>query len=196
MYTLYTIEVVWLSRIMKMPSLYHGITGKNLKIRQDIKLEVVQFVDDSNNCISANTLSNLVEYTQDYMRLLIHFYEANKLRLNPEKTCFMMNGNVYQNNRRMRVKIQLDDGIEIQDSLAVKVLGWWMSPDGKLTNHTNKIKGPVYHTLSKLKPVLKFMNLDQRREVVYAKASIAKYGLALYVGQTETVKDRLTTIFM
>ena len=40
------------------------------------------------------------------------------------------------------------------------------------------------------------MNLDQRREVVYAKASIAKYGLALYVGQTETVKDRLTTIFM
>ena len=41
------------------------------------------------------------------------------------------------------------------------------------------------------------MNLKERKEVVYSKAiSIAKYGLALFAGQTEEIKDKLTTIFM
>ena len=39
--------------------------------------------------------------------------------------------------------------------------------------------------------------MKQRQEVVYAKAlSIAQYGLPLFSGQTEVIKDRLTAIFM
>ena len=41
------------------------------------------------------------------------------------------------------------------------------------------------------------MTVAERKEVVYSKAlSIVQYGLALYSGQTEEIKDRLTTIMM
>ena len=67
----------------------------------------------------------------------------------------------------------------------------------KLSHHIAKIKGPIYRTLAEIKPYLQHMNLDQRREVVYSKVlSIANYGLALYSGQTEEIKDRMTTLMM
>ena len=51
--------------------------------------------------------------------------------------------------------------------------------------------------MNQLRPYLKHMNLGQRRALVYAKAlGIARYGLALYVGQTELIKDKMTTVFM
>ena len=39
--------------------------------------------------------------------------------------------------------------------------------------------------------------MKQRREIIYSKAlSIISYGLALYAGQNEELKDRLTTVMM
>ena len=41
------------------------------------------------------------------------------------------------------------------------------------------------------------MDLKQRREVIYSKAlSIVNYGIALYTGQTEEIKDRMTALMM
>ena len=41
------------------------------------------------------------------------------------------------------------------------------------------------------------MNIKERKEIVYSKAlGIVRYGLALYAGQTEEKKDKITTIFM
>ena len=102
----------------------------------------------------------------------------------------------HQTSNRERLKLNVN-GITIEDDRSIKILGWWITPDGKLFYHLNKIRGHVYRTISQLKPFLKNMNLDQRRQVVYAKAlSIAEYGLPLYCGQVEAVKDKLTTIFM
>ena len=48
-----------------------------------------------------------------------------------------------------------------------------------------------------VKPFLRYMNLDQRQQIVEAKVlSIPMYGIALYIGQNQLTKDRLTTIFM
>ena len=74
LYTLISIEVVWLPRIMSMPNLYHEIT----ELHDPTEHKVVQFVDDSNNCIACNSLTDLARYTEDYLCLLKAFYAANK----------------------------------------------------------------------------------------------------------------------
>merc|ERR1711954_513888 len=88
-------------------------------------------------------------------------------------------------------------GDVINNDLSIKILGWWITPDNKLSHHMAKVKGPIYKTLSEIKPYLGFLNIKQRREIIYSKAlSILSYGLALYAGQTEEIKDKMTAIMM
>merc|ERR1711954_374335 len=57
--------------------------------------------------------------------------------------------------------------------------------------------GSVCKTLAGLKPFMKVLNLQQRRQIVYQKAlSILEYGLPLYVGQCKFIKDRVSTLYM
>ena len=79
----------------------------------------------------------------------------------------------------------------------MKILGWWTAPDGSLTYHLSKIKGLVCKKIQELKPYLNFMPLKMRREMIYSRAlSIPAYGLQLFLGQTESVKDKLTALYM
>ena len=97
----------------------------------------------------------------------------------------------------MRLEIKLKSGETLRDDLAIKLLGWWTTPTGTMTHHLDKIRGPVFNELSKLKPYLSQMTIKERREVVYSKAlGITNYGLGLYIGQPEIVKDKLTAIYM
>ena len=90
----------------------------------------------------------------------------------------MVMGNNTTRARKLTLKV---GDKELTDDLAIKILGWWITPDNKLIHHLNKIKGPVFKTIAELKPYLAFIDLKERREVVYSKAiSIAKYGLALF----------------
>ena len=51
--------------------------------------------------------------------------------------------------------------------------------------------------LAEIKPLLKFMSLKNRRQVVYSKVlGAAMYGLEIYAGQTELIKDKFTAIIM
>ena len=96
-----------------------------------------------------------------------------------------------------RLKIVLQNGEQIEDDLAIKLLGWWTTPNGSMNHHIDKIRGNVYNALAQLKPFMKFMNLKERKDMVYSKAlGIASYGLGLYLGQSELIKDRLTAIYM
>ena len=66
-----------------------------------------------------------------------------------------------------------------------------------MDHHINKLKGPTFKALSVLKPYLQYMNLTQRKQMIQSKVlSIPMYGLGLYVGQTEAVKSKITTVFM
>ena len=66
-----------------------------------------------------------------------------------------------------------------------------------MRHHVDMVRGPTYKALSMVKPFMPFMNMTQRKELIEAKVlSTPSYGLSLYLGQSETVKDRLTAVFM
>ena len=73
------------------------------------------------------------------MTLLTNYYRANKLKINEQKTTFMVISHDEEPGRRFEIKVNEKD--KIKDDLAVKVLGWWVSPNGHLTHHFNKIRG-------------------------------------------------------
>ena len=83
------------------------------------------------------------------------------------------------------------------DNLSIKILGLWTTQDNSMLHHISKIRGQVYKSLSTLKPYLKYMNLEQRKLMVYSKVlGKASYGVGLYIGQTKSIKDKITAISM
>ena len=102
-----------------------------------------------------------------------------------------------EESRHKRISFKVNNCQSIEDDLAVKVLGWWVTSDGHMRHHTNKIRGPVCNQLSKLKPYIQFLSLKERKELVSSKAlSIVKYGLEQYFGQTKTIKDSIGALIM
>ena len=156
---------------------------------EESKHDITQYVDDSSNIIGARSQKSLVDYTEDYLLLLAKYYRANKLKLNSEKTTYMMIGSQYKCRRRNKIILRIENE-NIEDDYSIKILGWWISPDGKMDLHLNKIWGAVCKALAGLRPFLRVLNLNQRPQLVYQKAlSIAEYGLpptAASVKQSKT----------
>merc|ERR1711954_449475 len=104
----------------------------------------------------------------------------------------MMIGSRYTNRKRRRINLSAGSE-QLEDDFSIKILGWWLSPDGKLDLHLSKIRGAVCKVLAGLKPFLKVLDLKRRRKLVYQKdLSIADYGLPLYIGQCESTKDKIS----
>ena len=195
LYTAYNIEVVYLPRLMKNEDDFEVITGEKLNKHNNIAHDVVQYIDDSNNSIGGENAAELLDYTEDYHKLLVSYYQANKLHINKEKTTFMLVSHNELQGRRFELKVSSTESIK--DDLAVKVLGWWVAPNGHMTYHLNKIRGQVCLNIAKLKPYLGYLSMKERRELIYAKAlSIVKYGLELYFGQPQIVKNNLSALMM
>ena len=194
LFTMYNLEVVDLPKVMDDTKLYKEITDTELEKTNKIEHDVSNYVDNSTNSIGGESLEDIKRYTEQYMRLVEIYYKANKLKLNAQKTTFMGMGN--DKSRSTKLKLEIG-GKVLTDDLSMKILGWWVTPTNSMAYHLSKIRGPIYNIIAELQPFLKMMTINERKEVVYSKAlSIMQYGLALYSGQTEEIKDRVTTIMM
>ena len=71
---------------------------------------------------------------------------------------------------RLCIKLKLYDTKVIEDDLALKILEWWSAPDSLIKDNINKVKGPVCNEISTMKPNLPYLNMKQRKEIVYSKA--------------------------
>ena len=195
LYTAYNIEVVYLPKLMCKECDFEDVTGEKLKLHKDIEHDVIQYIDNSNNSIGGKNATELISYTEDYHKLLVAYYRANKLHINEEKTTFMVVS--HNENPGTRFELKVTEKETIKDDLAVKVLGWWVAPNGQMNYHLNKIRGQVCHNIAKIKPYLSYMSIKERKVLIYSKAlSVASYGLELYIGQNQCVKNSLSALFM
>ena len=61
-----------------------ALTGDKLNEHKNIAHDVVQYIEDSNNSIGGENATELLDYTEDYHKLLVNYYKANKLHINEE----------------------------------------------------------------------------------------------------------------
>ena len=81
LYTLYTNEIPLLYKMLNN-KWYNTITGDSVIKFKNIQHLTVNFVDDSNSVITFNDQNQLKIYLESYYKLLHHFYNINKLKIN------------------------------------------------------------------------------------------------------------------
>ena len=157
---------------MKIPNFY-GMEHK-----------ICQYVDDSNNIIGADNNTELQIYIGNYHKLLEHYYTANKIKMNKTKTKFIITKSLESKNPKVRIKVNKNECLG--NDLPMKILGFWRNSKGSLDTHLGKVSATAAKALNDIKPYLKHLNTNKRKEVVYSKcASFLTYGLELLFGQNQ-----------
>ena len=92
---------------MRDDRVFSQITLKTLNNQEDITHNVSQYVDNLTDSIGGKSLKEVVQYTEDYMRLLCAYYKANHLQLNEDKMTFMVVSyeNTAKSNERIEIKV-------------------------------------------------------------------------------------------
>ena len=70
--------------------IYYALTNTQMPIVNDIKHATVNYVDDSTSTISSKTASELQIYLNHFYKLLESYYNINYLKINPDKTKFII----------------------------------------------------------------------------------------------------------
>ena len=89
LYTLYTNEIPLLHTLMTK-EIYTKLTNNQTIQNNKIVHTTVNYVDDSTSVISSQTTTNLQTYLDNYYKLLESYYNINFLKINPDKTKFLI----------------------------------------------------------------------------------------------------------
>ena len=89
LYTIYTNEIPNLYKLMST-DLFYKITGSIYVANDKIDHTTINYVDDSTNIITSQCHKILKEYTDNFYKLLQSYYNINYLKINSDKTKFMI----------------------------------------------------------------------------------------------------------
>ena len=194
MYTIYSIEVPLLPKIMKDQQLAELLLEIRIPQYYGINHQTSQFVDDSTNIVGTENFNEMNRYLNDFHNLLESYYHMNKLRMNAGKTKTIVTKN---NELGKRISIKTKSGDTVQDDKALKILGFIRNTRDNHEAHLGMVSSIVSNKLTELRPYLKFMNMKSRRETLYSKvASIITHGLELYAGATQWTLQKVTALMM
>ena len=82
--------------MLRNPTDYELTTQEKLRGHRNISHDTSQYIDNSTNSIGGDSISGLINYTEDFFKLLKRFYLVNRLKLNDSKTMLMMIGTNYK----------------------------------------------------------------------------------------------------
>ena len=154
----------------------------------------IQYVDDSTSVVSCNDFEVLRKYLQDYYDLLVIHYKNNKLVLNGDKTAIMLLKGVNMKTMKKNMSIMTETSATLSDQKQMKVIGLWRNQTNCMSTHIRKTKNVTSKLLREIQPHLNLVDQKSRQEIVKSKIiSIVTYGIELYQGQTNEVKQMFCT---
>ena len=143
MYILYVNEVTALSKIMD--TCYYQIITLKEQIciyGEEIKHFTLNYIDDSSNVIASKDTSVLQNYINDFFLLLEHYYNANMLTLNSDKTKLLVTCKARYRKSADIIKLKASNYI-IEQVAKIKVLGIFITNtldnQANINNITHKI---------------------------------------------------------
>ena len=98
------------------------ICNVNTNITKNTSHVTIQFIDDSTNIISFKNDNIIKPYLEEYYKLLYDCYTANKLKINPDKTQYLIicKNSIKNNFKNFSIKA---DKYIIKPSNTIKILG-------------------------------------------------------------------------
>ena len=158
LYTLYTNEVPLVHKLIEN-KIYKN---KNKIINyKKVSHETINFIDDSTSIISFKETNIIKEYLTEYYNLLETFYNANKLKINPDKSKFLI---VCKNKFKLVLKnfSFKASSYVIKPSNTMKILGVYLHSDLKLDSQINKLCSNLHNKIYQLKQINKFTTFKTR----------------------------------
>ena len=156
----------------------------------------VNFVDDSTSVIAFNNTNIMKDYLTDYYNVLHEYYNANRLKLNPDKNKFIINckpkfEKILKNFHFMA------KNYKILPKKTIKILGIYIRSDLKLDTQVGKLCAELQNRIFNLKKLTKYTDFKTRltfiKSYVIGKLS---YALPLYMNCTEENITKLHRVVM
>ena len=89
------------------------------------------------------------------------------------------------------------EGNIVKAENTMKILGFTMNTRGNMESHLAKVKSKIGMELSKIKPQLMYMTLDDRKVISNVKLkSIVDYGMPLMIGENKSVLHKVESTYM
>ena len=156
--------------------------------------QVMQYADDTTLYVSSKYPGNIQSYLNQDLEHLEEWFRRNKMRLNTDKTDYVL----ITNNQRRRVfdtiKISLG-GKQIEEKENVKILGVTISKDLTWDMHTSNLINTLKYCFYSFSRSCKYLNYDTRIMLYNAViASRLNYCDAIWDCCSVNSKHRLQTI--
>merc|ERR1712115_543435 len=152
-YTIYTNEIPLLKTLMTN-KIFHNLTNTQTTQYNDITHITVNYVDDSTSKISSKTTTQLQTYIDNYYKLLESYYNINFLKINPDKTKFIITCKPTHRQDTKDIIIHAGKYI-IKQSDKVKILGMYITSRLDQTPNVNNIMSKVNHRINILNKITK-----------------------------------------
>ena len=194
-YSLFTIDTLRYNVLMEDKKIYKQLTGRNMKKHKIISHKIITYVDDTQHIIAAETNEDLKNYIQDLHELLIAIYKHKSLYINGDKTEFL-NFDKPENEGANFIITDEKKNI-IKQNNTIKILGYRINRNNNLANHISGLVSKINFSYNKIKGVLPYMNMKNRKIVIDAKIrGQLNLTLPLILGQNLHTQKRFETIIM
>ena len=195
MYTLYTNEIPLLHNIMNN-AMYKKLTGYKCNNYTNVEHTTINFVDDTPSMMSFKDTINVRNYVTDFYNLLESFYTINHLFINAEKMHLIL-------THKPKYKIMLKNfsfqanKYKIIPKKFIKILGFYIRSDLKLTSQVGKVSSELHNRLHELSRVSQYLDFSTRLSFVnaYILGKI-QYAMPLYYGLNNELENKFHKILM
>ena len=128
LFTVYTLELPLVQKILKDPIFYQKMTGMEPPKFKLPKHELNTFVDDSFSTIAFDPNAKIKGYLEKYFELMFSYYNSNMLKLHPDKTQLMFVSKPKFRPLAKNVSFKAKTHV-IKPSPSLKILGSILSHD-------------------------------------------------------------------
>ena len=143
-----------------------------------------------NSTAECEVMADLVESLKDVGLWM----QANRLKMNSDKTEFVIFGTPYQKSKISTTNIQVL-GDTVDESAAIKLLGVTLDGPLSLRQHITRISSICFMNLQKIRSIRKFLDTDSCRTLVQGLVmSYLDYCNSLYMGLPEQDMIKLQRI--
>merc|ERR1711954_50654 len=136
------------------------------------------------------TIHTLTTKLYNHNRLMVNHGKSQILQVEATKT------EATKDDRKI-IQITNTDNKILKAQNSMKILGFTLNARGEMDSHLSRIKSRIGMEHHKIKPYLKWMNLNDRKTIVNSKLrSVVDYGLPLFMGENLDIRDKLESTYM
>ena len=149
-------EVNVLHNLINKP-IFSDLTGEESMNTNNINHINISYVDDATSLISCQNIEILKKYIDKYYKLLESFYNINFLKINPDKTAFLVTCQPKHRHLTHNLTLQASNFI-IRQSDTIKILGVYFTNSLNNAPNVNNIISKVNYRISILNKITQYTN--------------------------------------